>query len=226
MKRKLLYLEAGLVLAPFVALAIVWHRFPTRFPVHWNLQGEIDRWSSNRAEILVLPFTTLGIILLLHIIPRLDPKLRATLGQNGRMGPAMRIICVALAVLLDLLFANQLTAAFGYQMVSAAVVTAALLIVFAIMGNYLGNLRPNYFIGIRTPWTLEDAGTWRATHRIGGRLMFGGSLALLLLQFFLNQGVIIILLASSTLLFCLWAVLYSWHHFRKFHAVRAPTDVL
>jgi uncharacterized membrane protein len=82
------------------------------------------------------------------------------------------------------------------------------------LGNYLPNLRPNYFVGIRTPWTLEDAETWRATHRLGGKLMFFGSLLLLISEFFVSAGIFTFLFVSFILLLVLWSFLYSWHHFR------------
>ena len=89
-----------------------------------------------------------------------------------------------------------------------------ILVLLAIMGNYLGNLRPNYFVGIRTPWTLESAETWRATHRLGGRLMFFGALLLLAAEFFLSQSAFGYLFVTLILLLVAWSFLYSWHHFR------------
>ena len=58
------------------------------------------------------------------------------------------------------------------------------LTLFAVIGNFFGNLEPNYLVGIRTPWTLEDPGTWRATHRLIGRWMVFGSVALLAVGIF------------------------------------------
>ena len=91
---------------------------------------------------------------------------------------------------------------------------SGLLLFFVVLGNYLGNLRPNYFIGIRTPWTLENPETWRATHRVGGRLMFFGALILLLLQFLLNERIFEWLFVASILALAAWGFVYSWHHCR------------
>jgi uncharacterized membrane protein len=214
MKNKLLWLEIILVMAPFVALATLWNKLPPRFPVHWNLVGQVDRWSSNRFELCVLPLVILGTIVFIHFVPRLDPRLRRTLQEGDRMHGAIQIICIALALLFNAILALQLLATFGYQIAIGQLIRVALLIGFAIMGNYLGNLRPNYFIGIRTPWTLENPRTWKATHRVGGRLMFFGSLVLLALGFFLTEQAAMILLTAFILLLVVWAFLYSWHHFR------------
>jgi uncharacterized membrane protein len=94
------------------------------------------------------------------------------------------------------------------------------LVFFVVVGNYLGNLRPNYFVGIRTPWTLEDPETWRATHRLGGRLMFFGGLILLLAQFVLSEGSCGLLFVGSILALAAWGFIYSWHHSRTHAAIR------
>lgn len=214
MKNKLAWLEVALVVAPFVAIALLWSQIPPRLPMHWNIQGEVDRWSSNRLEIFILPLVGLGVVALLHLLPKLDPRLRKTLQKNDRMNPALQIFCVAFVALFDAIFVDQLTTAFGYRIANGRMMTACLLIFFAVLGNYLGTMRPNYFVGLRTPWTLESSETWRATHRLGGKLMFFGSIALLLLSFFLSQSVVVFLLVTFTLLFCVWMFLYSWYHFR------------
>src|SRR4029079_7412510 len=97
MKNKLIWLEAFLVITPFVLLAGLWNKLHNRFPMHWNLNGQIDGWSSNRWEILILPLITLGVVALCHVVPRLDPKLRNSLDEKDRMQTALRIICVSLA---------------------------------------------------------------------------------------------------------------------------------
>ena len=97
---------------------------------------------------------------------------------------------------------------------------SCLLVFFVVMGNYLGNLRPNFFVGIRTPWTLENPETWRATHRLGGRLMFFGALILLVAQLFLSEAIFGLLFVSSILSLAAWGIAYSWHHCRTHVATR------
>jgi uncharacterized membrane protein len=186
-------------------------------------RGEVDRWSSNRIEILIVPLISIGIVALLHLLPRLDPKLPAMLQQSDRMYAALRIIRVTLAAFFDAIFLAQLAAAFGYNIPSGSVMTGCILLLLAIIGNYIPNLRPNYFIGIRTPWTLESPVTWRATHRLGGRLIFFGALILLVLDFFLSQSVVAFFLVTFAVLLTVWAFLYSWHHFRTHGARRETT---
>ena len=117
-------------------------------------------------------------------------------------------------------FAIQLIVALGYKVAAPRVITWCILIFFAILGDYLPNLRPNYVIGIRTPWTLQDSGTWRATHRLGGRLMFFGSLLLLFLELLVNTSAFVLVFVGFMLLLVLWSFLYSWHYYRSREATR------
>lgn len=220
MKNKANWLEAALLLAPFLVIAF-WNKLPARLPIHWNLRGDVDQWaSSNSIEILLGPLTAVALIALLHVLPRLDPKLRAMLQESGRMRATLQILRLTFAAFFGAIFFIQIATALDYPFHGGRAMNWCGLVLFAIMGNYLGNLRPNYFVGIRTPWTLESAATWRATHRLGGRLMFFGALLLLAAEFFLSESAFVIFFVTSILLLVAWAFLYSWHHFRTHGATR------
>jgi uncharacterized membrane protein len=167
----------------------------------------------------------IGVLLVafLHIISWLDPKLRRSLQQSDRMHAVLQILRVAFAGLFDAIVAVQIAAALDHTLPIGRIIQASILILFATLGNYLPNLRPNYFIGIRTPWTLESPDTWRATHRLAGRLMFFGAVFLFILQFFISAGIFGTLFAGFLLLVAVWALLYSWFHYR---ACAAPHKTL
>jgi len=220
MKNKLAWLEAALVMAPFIALVVFWNQIPERVPIHWNIRGEIDGWSTKTTGMLLLPLVAVGTIILCRVLSSVDPKLREHLQKTDRMNRILPILEVAFAAFFNAIFASQLIVALGYKVAAARVITWCILIVFAILGNYLPNLRPNYFIGLRTPWTLQDSGTWRATHRLGGRLMFFGSLLLLILEFLVNTSAFVLAFVGFMLLLVLWSFLYSWHYYRSREATR------
>jgi uncharacterized membrane protein len=214
MKSKLSWLEGILLLAPFLLLALYWNSLPARVPAQWNFHGEINRWDTKMPGLLVAPLMGLAMAVFLRALPRFDPRLRRTLDEGGRMHAVLQIIRIALLGLFDLILYVQIATSLGWKIDAPRILVASVLILFAVMGNYLGNLRPNYFAGIRTPWTLGNPETWRATHRIGGRLLFFGALALLVLQFFLSNETFSRIFIPSILLFALWGILYSWHHSR------------
>jgi uncharacterized membrane protein len=214
MKTKLSWLENALLIAPFLVLAALWTHLPERVPIHWNLQGEVNGWASKSSGLLSLPLMSVAVNVLLRFVPRFDPKLRGKLGKDDRMSTVLQIIRVALVAFSGVVFYDLIMAALGRPVAGGRLMLSSTLLLLAVMGNYMGNLRPNYFAGIRTPWTLESPATWRATHRLGGRLMFFGSLLLLVLQFFLSESMTNILFTASLILLAVWAFWYSWRHFR------------
>ena len=220
MKSKLTWLEVALLAAPLIVLTIYWHDLPARVPVHWNVRGQVDNWGAKVPGLLLLPLTMLGVIALLHVLPSFDPRLQRTGGEQSRMPAVLPIIRIALLLLFNTIFLVQITASLGKTFAGSRIVITSLLLFFAVLGNYLGNVRPNYFVGIRTPWTLENSETWRATHRLAGRLMFFGALILMVLQVFLGEQVFGLLFVASILSLAAWGFVYSWHHWRTHVATR------
>jgi uncharacterized membrane protein len=214
MKTKLSWLEIVLLAAPFVALAIYWDDLPARVPTHWNFRGQINGWMTKVPGILIVPLTALELSALLHVLPWFDPKLRRKTSEQGLMPAVLPIVRIACLLLLDAIFFLQMATSLDRNVAAGRIMMTCLLVFFVVLGNYLGNLRPNYFVGIRTPWTLENPETWRATHRLGGRLMFFGALILLVAQWFLAEGVFGFLFAGSILSLAAWGFIYSWHHCR------------
>lgn len=214
MKTKLGWLEVVLLAAPFIALGFYWNDLPARVPTHWDLRGQINDSMSKVPGILIVPLTALGVTALLHVLPWFDPKLRRTSGAEGLMPAVMPIVRLATLILLDMIFLVQMSASLGKNVAAGRIMMTCLLVFFVVLGNYLGNLRPNYFVGIRTPWTLENPETWRATHRLGGRLMFFGALVLLGAEIFLSESAFGRLLFGSILALAAWGFAYSWHHCR------------
>ncbi len=214
MKAKLTWFEIILLAAPFVALALSWNEVPARIAIHWDLHGEVNGWAAKEFGLFLVPLLSLGIVALFHLVPRFDPRLRHTLQNDDRMSAVLPLLCVAVAAFSDVIFGLILAVALGHTIAVGRIVLVISLLLLAVMGNYLGTLRPNYFIGIRTPWTLENADTWRATHRLGGRLMFFGAIILLVLQFCLKEEMLVMLFVGALLALAVWAFAYSWHHTR------------
>jgi uncharacterized membrane protein len=93
-----------------------------------------------------------------------------------------------------------------------------------VLGNYLGTIRPNYFFGVRTPWTLESDEVWRATHRNGGRVLVFGSLALLGLQFAIKQSLVMPCFVGYFVATGVLSVPYSYWRFQAANSTRRPPD--
>jgi len=203
-------LQIAILLAPVAFCAALWDRFPDRVPIHWNLWGRPDGWSGKGVGLLFLPALNVAIAVLFAWLPRLDPKLRKASFSPDRMAAALGILRLAVTAFLSFVALLMAAAALGVAFNMTRVAMDAALVLLLVLGNFLGNLRPNYFIGVRTPWTLESPEVWRATHRICARILVFGSLGLLLLQFALTPlqltaGIVLFSLGTSV-----WAFVYSY----------------
>lgn len=180
----------GLLLTWALTL-FAYFQLPKRIPAHWNLQGEVDRYGA-REEVFLLPLLlTLLIYPLLHLPPRIDPKLRE---QAPGVWPWLEALVVWTFALLQgaILYATW-RHLLGAPVPVERAILGFLAPIFLGLALLLPRLPPNYLAGVRTPWTLEDPGVWRATHLRAG-VVFG-------LLGFLALGV-----ALGWLPFWLWAL--------------------
>lgn len=150
----------GLLALPFL---------PDQTPSHWNIRGEVDGYSSPLAAALLLPTLTLAIALILPRLPKLDPRRENYAQFQGTYDRTIN----AIALYFTVLHALTLAFALGVQFNLSRWVFVGLGVLIAVIGNELGRVQPNYFMGIRTPWTLADETIWRRTHRVGGRMLTG-----------------------------------------------------
>lgn len=193
-----------------MALAVLWPSLPARIPTHWGVSGQVDGWSGRAFGALLLPVMSVAAYLLLLFLPTFDPRMKK--GVEGNSLAVLGIVRLAMVALLTFMFGVQMAVALGVPIDSGRLIINGLLVFFLVMGNFFGSLRPNYFVGIRTPWTLESPATWRATHRVGGRIMVLGSLLLMALQFVVPN------ISAAFLVFVLglavWSMVYSWSYHR------------
>ncbi|MDQ3557251.1 MAG: SdpI family protein [Gemmatimonadota bacterium] len=156
--------------------AAVYGRLPPRIATHWNLAGEPDGWSG-RPGAWLLPTVALGTWALLMAVPRIDPR-----GDNyARFRDTYLLVVNLTLVFLGVLHVATVGSALGWPVEVGRLTNAMLGLLFVGLGNVLPRVRPNWFLGIRTPWTLESDRVWRETHRLGGRVFVAGGVLILLL---------------------------------------------
>jgi uncharacterized membrane protein len=166
---------------------------PERVESHWGVSGQADATLDRTLAVLLLPAVTLGLWLLLALLPRIDPRKENYASFGGTYRLFINTIVAFMAAVHLAVIANGLD--WGVPVVRVILVAAGL--EFAVIGNELGRLRPNWFAGIRTPWTLADDEVWRRTHRAGGRLFFATGIIFALLGLFAPPMAVLIALLAG-----------------------------
>jgi immunity protein, SdpI family len=159
-----------IVLAAVTASAIVYPRLPETMPTHWNLAGQPDGWSNRWWGAWLLPLFLVGMWALVQILPRIDPRG----GNYAKFGGAFEGIIVTIMLFMLGMHIVVLRAALGYPVAMKRIVPVGIGVLFIVIGNLLPRARPNWFVGIRTPWTLSSDRVWQKTHRLGGHLFVAG----------------------------------------------------
>lgn len=197
---------------PFIAWFALRDSLPEKLPIHWNAEGQVDGWTrKEKLPLFILMMTGISALtyLLLRFIKRIDPKRTAQLNEGIATKIGVGVITFMTAVNLLLLIPKDET----FNMTKAVLVMVSLL--FTFLGNLMYNIKPNYFIGIRLPWTLENEENWKQTHRIAGILWFGGGILCASLALLLQPKATFPIFIIVTVILVLIPSIYSFVLFKK-----------
>ncbi|MGG0471951.1 SdpI family protein [Priestia aryabhattai] len=200
----------SITLLTLVAWLIALPHLPATMPIHWGANGEADGFAT-KINAMIL---TVGIMVLIYFIiafvPRIDPR-----KENYKYFSKTYNILLN-AVLLLFFFVNMSTIlqGLGYNVPMSYIAPIMAGLVFIIIGNYLQRVRSNYFMGIRTPWTLSNENVWKKTHRLSGKIFFIGGL-LILISAFLPDGYKSVIMWGSIVLCVAIPYLYSYVAYKK-----------
>jgi uncharacterized membrane protein len=168
---------APLVIALTIGFSLfVYAKLPDRVPVHWNVRGTVDRFSGRLEGAFFLPGMMLLVWLLLRFLPRIDPR-RA---NYEKFADTYDLLVNSLIALFGVMHVALVGTALGWPVSMSRVVPVLVGLQFVILGNALPRARPNWWFGIRTPWTLSNDRVWTRTHRVGGYLLAGAGLILII----------------------------------------------
>jgi uncharacterized membrane protein len=165
----------ALLAAMVVAAALIWPTAPDRFPVHWGVSGQVDRYGGRFEGLLLLPLLGVLLYLLMLFLPRLDPGRL----NYPRFAGAYYTIRATVIAMLALLYTVMLLAAKGVPVDMPRFAGLTIGALFFVLGNVMGKIRPNWFFGVRTPWTLSSKRSWTRTHRLAGWVFVVGGIALM-----------------------------------------------
>lgn len=152
---------------------------PNRIPIHWNLKGEIDGYGSKFYGTFGLPFINLGIYLLFLVLPYIDPKRKNYIKFKSTYQYLKYILII---FLLGMEITSFLTAT-GVAVNRPVFIQIFISLLIILIGNVMGRFKHNYFVGIKTPWTLANEEVWMRTHRMAAPLWVIAGIINILLTF-------------------------------------------
>lgn len=210
MKGRNAYLTAvALVVVSFVLSAYYYPRMPDQIASHWNASGNVDGAMPKLWGLFLLPTMTAGLLVLFAAIPRIDP-LRENIADFREYYDLFVLLFVAF-----MLYVHVLTILWnlGYRFDFMMVLSPAIGVLFYFIGTLMSRVEPNWFVGVRTPWTLSNDDVWKKTHtRAGPLFKIAGVIAVLGV---LVPDYAIFLVVVPVLLVSIYLVAYSYVEYRR-----------
>lgn len=203
-----------LALVPLVYVGMQWNQIPAEVPTHFDLHGNANGWSSRGGFMGLIGFMcalNMGMYLLLVNIEKIDPK-RATADRAAvfnKIATGMTIFLTALNIVIIISGLNP------DKKIADKALLPLMGLMFIFLGNYMHSVKPNYFVGIRVPWTLHDEDNWKKTHRLAGTIWFAGGILITLLSLVVSAETGAIAMQIIIGIMVLIPIAYSFILFRK-----------
>lgn len=199
----------SVIILSFLSAFYLYPKLPDRVASHWNSQGQVDDYLPKIWGVFLMPAITLAIFLLFLLIPRIDPLKKNIAKFRNYFNWLIILIVVFLLYVYSLTVFWNL----GYRFNMTLLMTPAVGLLFFYIGVILKHAERNWFIGIRTPWTLSSDVVWKKTHQLGAKLFKVAGIIAILGIFFAENALwfaIIPAIASS-----LFLLVYSYFEHKK-----------
>jgi len=199
----------GIIILSFAIGIYYYPQMPEKLASHWNAQGQVNGYMSKFWGLFLMPIISMGMLLLFILIPRIDP-LKSNIQEFRKYYDGFVVLIIVFLFYLHLLtiFWNS-----GYTFNMITYLSPALAILFYYTGILIENAKRNWFIGIRTPWTLSSDNVWDKTHKIGGKLFKIAGILALLAIFFESYAILIIVV--PVIIVSIYIVAYSYFEYQK-----------
>ena len=207
--RKSEIIVLGIILLSFIIGIYFYPQMPERMASHWNAQGQVDGYMSKFWGLFLVPFVLVGFALLFTAIPRIDP-LKANIEEFRKHYDGLIILffIYMLSIHFQVIFWNL-----GIKISPNTIVPISIGILFFYIGILCENAKRNWFIGIRTPWTLSNEKVWEKTHKIGGKLFKIAGIIAFVGVFFQSHALFFILVPVISV--AIYTIIYSYFEYQK-----------
>lgn len=200
----------AVLLACVMASFYFYQHFPAVVVTHWNFRGQPDGYSSKAFTAFFFPALLIAMYALFLILPKLDPKR----DRYEEFAKAYNIFRHMIVGLLALIYLATSFYNLGYDLNIGVITATAVGLLMIVLGNYMSKIKKNWFIGIRTPWTMSSENVWNKTHRLGSLLFIVFGIIMMIMPYLPETLAIAI--------FLVWIIIlvfgtfgYSWWIYRQ-----------
>jgi uncharacterized membrane protein len=205
-----------ILLVPLFYTLAIWNTLPEQAPIHFDMEGKADGYGSKWTAAFWSAGFAIPIYILLYFIPRLDPKKK--LQHSSKPFYIIRI-CITILMAAIGCWTLYLSANYGKVNFSMKLIPILISAFMIVMGNYMPTIKQNYFVGIRTPWTLESTEVWTQTHIKGGRAFFYTGIVSLIASIFLPEEVTLVVVVSGITGVAIYSLVYSYRLYQRLKKV-------
>jgi uncharacterized membrane protein len=199
----------GIALLSFAIGVYYYPQMPEQMASHWNAKGQVDDYLSKFWGLFLIPITLVGLALLFMAVPRVDP-LRENIEKFRKYYDGFVILFMIFMIcvyLMTILWSIEIRISPNLFLPIAAG------IMFIGAGILVENTKQNWFIGIRTPWTMSSESVWDKTHRMGGKLFkIAGAISIVGILF---QSYAVYFVLVPAILVAVYTVVYSYVEYKK-----------
>jgi len=198
---------------PLIYLYSIYASLPAIVPMHYGADGVPNSYGTKASfagAMMLMSGVGALMYLLMRFLPAIDPKKQAKYGDAvyKKLGLGVLIFLTALSVVIAYATLHK-----GLKIEKVLFPLMGLL--FAFLGNVMNNIKPNYFAGIRTPWTLEDEGTWRATHHLAARIWFVGGILITIVTLLVPGNYSSVIFPVTVAVMVIIPLVYSYVYYKK-----------
>jgi len=199
-----------IILATIILSLWSYPQLPAVVVSHWDFAGQANGWMSREFNAILFPIILIFMYVLFTFMPKLDPR-----GERyEEFANVYLIMRNAIMLVMMVVFIATTLFNLGYNINIGATVAGVVGLLMIVLGNYFGKIKRNFFVGIRTPWTLSSDNVWNQTHRLGGRLFMIWGLGLIFTPW-LAPTLAFIILIGGIIVVISWVTIYSYILFKK-----------
>lgn len=194
-----------LITTTLLATAFLYPRLPNNIPIHWNVHGYADNYGPRWLMLVINPAIMTGLLIVTSLLPWLSPKNF----EVDAFRSTYRYLMLVLIGVFGYIQAVLLWGALSGRVHTDRAVTGGVCLMVALYGNVLGKVRRNFYLGIRTPWTIANGRVWNATHRLAARMfVLAGAIGLVLLAFQLPGWSVVFPLVAAALIPVIYSLIF------------------